>query len=235
MEKFYGWWLSSGILRFGDGRRARTGIRHRIKGPVTLCDRGLHAARTVYSAVMEGSGNFLFFVELSGQMETNETKACSTQRAYLYRMPLITVRNRLVETLLMLFAQRDPASDIAEIMLGSSSWKEKKERLARCQLSDVPSPRNLFLDLVTARGLKPGADPVVHTFRLFTELGMCASHIGLNSPTLSDVRPLLTWQAEEMLPPVLLRQAVANGYVRIQHKVSGIQVFVSRASELKKA
>ena len=81
-----GFWFSNGKLGFGDGRVARVGGAHRIKGEPVLCCHGLHASKIAFDALQYAAGMILFKVELGGKIKHGSDKSVSTDRKYIAKI-----------------------------------------------------------------------------------------------------------------------------------------------------
>ena len=55
-------------LRYGDGRKIKVGITHKVNCEPILCQAGLHTSKTVLDALQYAPGNILFRVRLSGKI-----------------------------------------------------------------------------------------------------------------------------------------------------------------------
>jgi len=80
----------AGLMR--DGRKPRKVETH--KGPLILCDSGLHASRDILDALRYAPGVVLCRVRCSGEIEQDNDKLACTRREILWRMD---VRNTLRE------------------------------------------------------------------------------------------------------------------------------------------
>ena len=70
-------------LRYGDSRKVRQGVAHKVEGPLALCKRGLHASISLRDALSYAPGSVLCRVRLSGAVVKGKDKACATERTYL--------------------------------------------------------------------------------------------------------------------------------------------------------
>ena len=70
-------------LRYGDGRRIKTGTTHKVAGPLELCAHGLHASKRIVDALADAPGPYLWLVELSGEIIEGDDKIVATERTYL--------------------------------------------------------------------------------------------------------------------------------------------------------
>ena len=82
-DELIGWHFSTGKLGYGDGREIVIGKTHKVKGPLELCDRGLHAAERIIDALQYAPGPMVYKVRLHGEILRGDDKACATQRTYL--------------------------------------------------------------------------------------------------------------------------------------------------------
>lgn len=71
-------------LRYNDGRSIVVGETHSVDGEIDLCKKGLHASERLIDALPYASGNILYLVECSGDIDaTGDDKFCSRHRKYL--------------------------------------------------------------------------------------------------------------------------------------------------------
>ena len=70
-------------LRYGDNRTIRIGRTHKVKPPIKLCERGLHASKRPMDALEYAPGPILYLVELSGEIIHGDDKSVATERTYL--------------------------------------------------------------------------------------------------------------------------------------------------------
>ncbi len=70
-------------LRYGDNRKIRTGITHKVKGKPVLCKNGFHASIKPLDALKYAPGSYLWFVELGGKIVKGGDKCCATERTYI--------------------------------------------------------------------------------------------------------------------------------------------------------
>ena len=80
------WYFSTGDkrLRYGDDRKIRAGVTHKIKGDPECCYNGLHGSVSILDALQYAPGNHIWRVELSGDMDRNDDKIAATERKYLW-------------------------------------------------------------------------------------------------------------------------------------------------------
>ena len=71
-------------LRYGDNRTIRIGRTHKVKPPIKLCERGLHASKRPMDALEYAPGPILYLVELSGEIIHGDDKSVATERVYLF-------------------------------------------------------------------------------------------------------------------------------------------------------
>lgn len=85
-------WFShpGGRLRFDDGRTARVGETHVVRGPLRMCYNGLHASRRLLDAdsyfPYPPRRSRLWVVRLSGDVTHGRDKSCASRRTYLASM-----------------------------------------------------------------------------------------------------------------------------------------------------
>ena len=79
------WYFSdeSRKLRHGDGRKITLGVTHHHKGPVKLCESGLHGSERILDALQYAPWSVVYQVELSGNMDTGDDKIAARHRKYL--------------------------------------------------------------------------------------------------------------------------------------------------------
>lgn len=73
-------------LSYGDNRRARVGITHRVKGQPELCVWGLHASERPIDALQYANSDILYMVELSGEIDSSCDKISAQKRKYIKRI-----------------------------------------------------------------------------------------------------------------------------------------------------
>ena len=73
-------------LRYGDARKIKVGITHKVKCEPRMCEQGLHASPTVCDALSYAPGPILFRVRLGGTIIKQDDKWCATERTYLERL-----------------------------------------------------------------------------------------------------------------------------------------------------
>ena len=80
-----GWYFSGEDkkLRYGDNRKIKLGVTHKIKGEPVLCERGLHASKSIMDALDYSPGTIVWKVELSGKIIEGDNKSVATKRIYL--------------------------------------------------------------------------------------------------------------------------------------------------------
>jgi len=92
MKKVLGWWFSNSNkkLDYEDGRKVKEGRVHSIEGEIALCHNGLHASKSIVDAYMYGFGydlEYIWRVELSGEMDVSSDKIAAQHRKYLWGFP----------------------------------------------------------------------------------------------------------------------------------------------------
>lgn len=73
-------------LRYGDGRRIKTGVTHKVDCAPVVCAAGLHASSTILDALGHAPGSVLWIVELGGEIVQGIDKYAATERTYLAGM-----------------------------------------------------------------------------------------------------------------------------------------------------
>ena len=82
-------------LQYGDGRKIKPGITHKIKWPWTdetgtiwngpsVCNAGLHGAQRIINALAYAHSPVVWRVELSGKVEIGSDKIAASERKYLW-------------------------------------------------------------------------------------------------------------------------------------------------------
>ena len=71
-------------LRYGDGRKIKAGITHKVKCEPVLCEAGLHGSVRPIDALEYAPGPYIWRVELGGQIVRGDDKAVATKRTYLW-------------------------------------------------------------------------------------------------------------------------------------------------------
>ena len=71
-------------LRYGDGRKIKAGITHKVKCDPVLCEAGLHGSVRPIDALEYAPGPYIWRVELGGQIVRGDDKAVATERTYLW-------------------------------------------------------------------------------------------------------------------------------------------------------
>jgi len=61
-------------LRYGDKRQIRTGRTHKVKCDPVLCRSGLHACKRLIDALKYAPGEYLWLVELGGDVKHDNDK-----------------------------------------------------------------------------------------------------------------------------------------------------------------
>jgi len=87
-KKWLGWYFSDATerLRYGDGRKIKVGITHKVKCEPIMCQQGLHASPSVLDALNYAPGNILFRVSLGGKKVHEEDKSVARERTYISRI-----------------------------------------------------------------------------------------------------------------------------------------------------
>lgn len=94
-------------LNYGDNRKIRTGVTHKVEGEPVLCENGLHASVNLLDALQYAPDSYLWLVELSGEIVQGDDKCCATERTYLDGFN--------AEELLREFAKKCPLINIEKI------------------------------------------------------------------------------------------------------------------------
>src|ERR1039458_553643 len=68
------------LLRYGDNREVVAGETLTVKGPVELCEKGLHACKNILDACSYAPGPYVWWVELSGEVVHGGDKSVATKR-----------------------------------------------------------------------------------------------------------------------------------------------------------
>jgi len=71
---------TSKLLRYGDGREVVAGKTLKVKSPVVLCNKGLHACEKILDAAYYAPGPYVWFVELGKDAIHDADKSVSTSR-----------------------------------------------------------------------------------------------------------------------------------------------------------
>ena len=80
------YWFSDGDrLRYGDRRIPAVGVTHRHKGPLRLCNAGLHASIDVLDALEHAPGDTLWVVECGGEIIEGDDKLVCSEWTYVSR------------------------------------------------------------------------------------------------------------------------------------------------------
>jgi hypothetical protein len=77
------WWFGT-ELKYGDGRKAEQGVTHTVYYKPICCKKGLHASISLWDALSYARGDFLWRVEISGDIDKNQDKIAGQSRKYLY-------------------------------------------------------------------------------------------------------------------------------------------------------
>ena len=83
----------------GDCRPVVVGETHDVKGPLKLCEVGLHFSRRIVDALGYAQSLDLYEVEPGGEIlePKDENKGCATKRIYLRRLDFAGVMDRWLE------------------------------------------------------------------------------------------------------------------------------------------
>ena len=71
-------------LRYQDGRKIVAGETLKVDGPLRMCDHGLHACRRLIDAARYAPGPYVWFVELSGEVQHGDDKSVATERTAMW-------------------------------------------------------------------------------------------------------------------------------------------------------
>ena len=85
-ERWFGWHFlpDDGKLRWNsDGKPVRLRKVYRVEGELILCENGLHASKRAIDALQYAPGALVSWVELRGEIEESEDKACVRERIHL--------------------------------------------------------------------------------------------------------------------------------------------------------
>ena len=85
-ESIRAWWFAPNNerrLEYRDGRIARVGVTHSVKGRPKLCSHGLHASIRPVDALRYAYSSKLYLVELSGDVVHGDDKVVATERTYI--------------------------------------------------------------------------------------------------------------------------------------------------------
>lgn len=95
MSKHYYWFApADGVLGYGDERKVRKGVTHKVDGLISLCRHGLHASRHPLDALKHANSAHLWRVHLSGDVLHGDDKSCATERTYIARIDATDVLRR---------------------------------------------------------------------------------------------------------------------------------------------
>jgi len=70
-------------LRYGDNRTIRTGLTHKVKGEIKLCNNGLHASVRLIDALKYAPDSYLWLVDVPSGCHVGKDKLCGSSRTYL--------------------------------------------------------------------------------------------------------------------------------------------------------
>ena len=83
-DKLYFWFSDQDKrLRFGDGRLAKTGVTHSVKGELRLYYNGLHASEKIIDALAMTTGKHLWIVSVSDEKIVDKYQVCARSRTYV--------------------------------------------------------------------------------------------------------------------------------------------------------
>ena len=87
-KEWLGWHFADATEKLGydDGRKIKVGETHTVACIPVLCERGLHASKSVIEALQYAPGNILYRVRLSGNIVHGDDKSVATERTYLARI-----------------------------------------------------------------------------------------------------------------------------------------------------
>lgn len=79
------WYFSDANKRlsYGDGRKIKTGITHKIDGTPVLCKRGLHGSERIIDALHYAPSAYLWLVQFGGEIVKGDNKCAAAERTYL--------------------------------------------------------------------------------------------------------------------------------------------------------
>lgn len=86
-------------LRYDDGREVAEGVTHTVEGLPKLCEHGLHASKRPSQALAYAKGDWIWLVELSGDMDIGDDKIAAQTRTY--------IKGLQIEELLRKFARSE--------------------------------------------------------------------------------------------------------------------------------
>ena len=70
-------------LRHGDDRQIRNGRAHKVSCDPILCRQGLHASELLIDALKYAPGEYLWLVDLKGEIKIGDDKLVATKREYI--------------------------------------------------------------------------------------------------------------------------------------------------------
>ena len=70
-------------LDYGDGREIKVGETHTVDCKPILCQQGLHASKEPFDALKYAKGNYIYEVELAGEIVEGDDKVVATSRTYI--------------------------------------------------------------------------------------------------------------------------------------------------------
>ena len=85
-QRIEAWHFLANDCRFGygDGNKAAAGYEYSVKGPIKLCEWGLHASERAIDALRYAPGHMIGRVVLSGEIIRDDDKIVATHREYLW-------------------------------------------------------------------------------------------------------------------------------------------------------
>ena len=115
-------------LRYGDGRVVRDGRTYTAKGPLVMCQNGVHASKKVLDALTYAPGPIVCRVELSGKILHETDKSVARTRRVLWLLDATNILHefacRCAEDVLRLAKNPDPRSVAA--IEAKRSWMAGK-------------------------------------------------------------------------------------------------------------
>ena len=94
-------------LGYGDNRLIKTGITHKVAGVPKCCSCGLHGSFRIMAALNHARGPYLWVVDITGNIDTQDDKICGNERTYL--------AGSNIEDVLRHFARRQALINIEKI------------------------------------------------------------------------------------------------------------------------
>lgn len=219
----YGWWLSSGTLRYGDGRKARVGQTHIVSVHPACCFIGLHASAEVRDAFYYGHGGWMFFVKVSGKLSHSSDKFCGQERHYLCRISRKALRRQVLrDALLKRFDRVEQGAYLCRALRAGEDVQEsvKKALLQNPKLAAGACGQKVLQEIADGTPLDPAHGDVRVAHRVLYMFD-----------TWADCCNLVQAATESLLPSAILEEAEANGYVGARlHRLS-IRELVERGGD----